>query len=341
MNFPITHYEFLMKHMGGEFLVDIFLKKLNRKNVSFDEFARLFENELDGWNDIIDSKLGRSYNLGNISDLNLFGRQMFHSYKMKIHGEKIYYLSRNACETLYNTRLTIDSEFIESPFEQIYMHTDQDEIFLTDHTGVMPMRGIYLSLARDPVKNIRFIATSGSNGVKQAKDINYFATFNVPDHGSLEDITDAQMNHFMKPGSGFILNAGVDMAMLRKIFVFIVNSLLYIGCQNVELVNFIPESIQKSIDRKKSGGKIKKLEKLIGRVAQQPFILVNPSKKHNAQETVETGKKLDHQVLVSGHWRGQWKGSELDQTRKKEIIRIKSYLKGVGPTGENKPHLVK
>jgi hypothetical protein len=340
MHFPITHYELLMKHMGGEFIVDIFLEKLKRRNVDFNEFARCFEEAVDSWYDIINSPLGKLYNLGNISDMNLFGRQIFHSYMMKLHGEKVYYLSRNACETLYNTRLTIDSEFIESPFEQIYMYTDQDEIFLTDHTGTMPMRGIYLSLTHDPVKNIRFIATSGSNGIEQSKDINYFATFNIPEHGSLDEIADAQMDRFMKPGSGFILNTGVDMAMLRKIFVFIVNSLLYIGCQNVELVDFKPDSIRDAIDRKKSGGKIKKLEKLIGRVAQQPFILVNPSKKHNAQELGANGKKLDHQVLVSGHWRGQWKGSEIDGTRSKEVIRIKSYLKGVGLI-ENKPHVIK
>jgi hypothetical protein len=80
---------------------------------------------------------------------------------------------------------------------------------------------------------------------------------------------------------------------------------------------------------------------MMAKTAQLPFIIVSPKKGESDNDGVRGfGKKLDHQVLVSGHWRGQWSGSE--QNKKKEIIRIKSYLKGIGlEKVESKPYLVK
>jgi hypothetical protein len=116
---------------------------------------------------------------------------------------------------------------------------------------------------------------------------------------------------------------------------------LYLGCKNVDFINFTPENLNEALSRKKNNAKRGKLERMISKTAQIPFIIVNPKKgEHDSDGIHGFGKKLDHQVFVSGHWRGQWSGSE--DNRKKEIIRIKSYLKGVGlKDGENKPYLVK
>jgi len=337
MHFPITHYEYLMKFLACDDFINSLAIEFNNRDVGWVEFATYFENDPD-WISLVYK------HRHTVNNSNLFVRHMFHSYKMKLHGEKIYYLSKDACNTLSKTRLTIDSEFIEAPFESFYMYTDQSSLILSDDTGSMPMRGVYINLAKesDGIKRLRFIATSGADGCEEGRDVNYFATFRIPDHGYLEDIVDRQIQDFLDGNGSFILNHDVSMDILREVFMFVVNALLYIGCKNVEFVHFVPDNIQKEIDRKKSNGKIKKLQKLIGRVAQCPFILVNPNKKYDAQErNMGIGKKLDHQVLVSGHWRGQWYGSEDGGTKRKEIIRIKSYIKGAElPEIKNKPYIV-
>jgi hypothetical protein len=249
-------------------------------------------------------------------------------------------MSKDVCTLLKNTRLTIDAEFIEAPFEQIYIYTDQEDIVLKDYTGIKPMKGIYLQLnIENNKKLLRFIVTSGVEGIDDRTDINYFATFEIPEHGDLEWIANRDMDKFVKDKS--VLNRDVDLEIMKNIFKFAVGALLYIGCKNVDFINFYPENLDAALTRKKSGKKIARIEKRIGKTAQLPFIIINPKKGENDSEGINNiGKRLDHQILVSGHWRGQWSG--IEDNKKKEIIRIKPYLKGIGLKEETpKPFVVK
>jgi hypothetical protein len=331
MRFPMTHYEW-MKRNGINFITDELFKKFGKSYyLSFEEFANWVENSPILLNFLSGSTLNNT---------NLFARQIYHCYKMELNGEKIYYMNREVCNLLKNTRLTIDAEFIESPFEQIYIYTDQNDITISDNTGIMPMRGIYIQLTKEnDNKFLRFIVTSGVEGIDQHLDVNYFATFTIPEHGDLETIANINMDKIIKERT--VLNSDVNLTIMRKIFVFSVNALLYIGCKNVDFINFTPENLNESLLRKKNNAKKVKLERMIAKTAQIPFIIVNPKKGESDNEGIKNmGKKLDHQIFVSGHWRGQWSGT--DNNRKKEIIRIKSYLKGIGLKEEtSKPFLVK
>ena len=331
MKFPLTHYEWMLRdHIT--LVTDQIVQKFGKDyNLSFEEFANFFT-EFPG---VMEHRIEQGLN-----NVNLLARQVYHCYKMKCNGEKIYYMSRKVCDLLKDTRLTIDAEFIESPFEQIYIYTDQEDIVLTDYSGTRPMKGIYIQLTTECFKKkLRFIVTSGIDGIGENRDINYFATFNIPEHGDLETIANKDINKFIEDKK--ILNNDVNMNIMKEVFIFCVNALLYIGCKNVDFINFTPENLTEALARKKSNSKKSKIERVIKKTSQLPFIIISPKKGENEKEGIsEIGKKLDHQVLVSGHWRGQWSGPVED--KKREIIRIKSYLKGIGlKEGESKPYLVK
>jgi hypothetical protein len=331
IKFPMTHYEWMKNH-GVTLITDDIFKKFGKTyDLGFTEFADYFVN-MPLISDFFDSN--------SLNNTNLFARQIYHCYKMMQHREKIYYLSKEVCELLKTTKLTIDAEFIESPFEQIYLYTDQNDFMLTDNTGSMAMKGVYLQLAIENNKKLlRFIVTSGIEGIDKHLDINYFATFEIPEHGDLETIANRDIQKFIMDKK--VINHDVNLNIMRNVFIFSVNALLYIGCKNVDFINFTPDNLKESLERKKNTAKKEKIERLISKTAQIPFIIVNPKKGESDKDGVKgIGNKLDHQVLVSGHWRGQWSGSEDNRT--KEIIRIKSYLKGIGlKDGENKPFLVK
>jgi len=319
--FPMTHYEWVQKNVYAfDALIFDIQEHFGDTDISFQQFADYIER--DGRF----QSAARNYGIDNA---NLVGRQLFHAWRMKVCRDKIYYMSSEVCHLVANTRLTIDSEFVEAPFEQIYVYTAQNDIIISDPTGARPVRGIYINLrTEDNMKFLRFVATSGIEGIQEGLDVNYYATFKIPEHGYLEDIADRQVQDFLD--KGMILNNHTDISKVRQLFVFCVNTLLYLGCKNVNFINFTPENLLDVMGRKKSGKKLAKLQRQADKTCQLPFIIVNPNKASNStQHTIGSGSKLDHQVMVSGHWRGQWKGSEALGNKKREIIRIQSYLKGL------------
>lgn len=332
--FPMTHYEWLMRS-GTEIMVNDIINTIGRKpDISFNDFSDFFSNSI--YMPIMQEHQ-RTYGLNNT---NLFARHIYHCYKMEMHGRKVYYMSKEVCNLLKNTRLTIDAEFIESPFEQIFIYTDQNDIMLSDNTGTLPMKGIYIQLTKEGDKKfLRFVVTSGIDGIEKRLDVNYFGTFDIPEHGDLEHIADKDIKRFIAENK--ILNVDIDLDIMKRVFIFSVNALLYLGCKNVDFINFTPENLTEAMLRKKNNAKRQKLEKALSKTAQIPFIIINPKKGDQDNNcNTGTGKSLDHQIFVSGHWRGQWSGPV--DCKKKEIIRIKSYLKGVGlKEKENKPYLIK
>lgn len=330
--FPITHYEVMKKNVPVFWdFIEFIRKEIGDQPVDFNIFARWMEknNTFLG----LVEKYGADY-------VQLFARQVYHSWMMQCCGEKIYYMSREVCDLINNTNLTIDAEFIEAPFQQIYIYTDQEELILSDARDSAPMKGLYLSLKKemDGKKFIRFIATSSSDRIFNKTDVNYFATFEIPEHGKLEDIANNEINKYMENNTVF---NKVNMVMLKRMFIFCVNSLLYIGCRNIDLINFTPANIEEELARKKSASKKAKLERQIGKYNQYPYIIIQLKRQYNTDGTVCEGKKLDHQVMVSGYWRGQWYGPR-DGERKKEVIRIQSYVKGLGlKETESKKFIVK
>lgn len=334
-NYEITHYEYIIKnpikYLGYDFNV---LKNIMKGDFDFLDFKSMVEN----------NTLFKLMFAAGIEQGNMAVRMCYHILKLSRHGEKIYYLDNAVCKLLINTRLSIDAQFLESPFKELYFYTDQNNFTMTDYTGTKAMKGIYVNLEveSDGIKKLRFLATSGAIGVDEAKDVNYFACFHIPESGNLEEIFSEQIEKYDEIdviGRVFPVNSET----LGNILKFIVNALIYIGCRNVSLLPIIPITFQQAIKNKKSPGKIKKIKRTMENKAQCPFIYVRPNYGPGEKVIYEgTGRKLDHEVLVPGHWRGQWKGSEKSGNKRKEIIRISSYIKGLGlGNKKNKKYIVK
>ncbi len=335
-NYPITHYEYMVN--GGLIKMGAIIVKIKEmmgtNKVDFMVFAnKLIET------DVFNKLLGYS----DIEQANMVCRMTYHIWRMNSTGEKIYHISKNVCDLLLNTKLTIDAEFIESPFEEIYLYTDQEKITMTDCTGTRAMKGVYVNVSRelDGIKKVRFLATSGSKGIEENKDVNHFACFHIPEHGDLEDICNDQLARFREQAKEKKVDSTVDENNIQAIFKFVVNALIYIGCRNAELSPINPPTLDSLIADKKSSKKISKIKQKYSKSAQKPFIFVTHNTlmpKHGGGE----GKRLDHEVMVGGYWRGQWYGSRNDGTRRKKVIRIDSYTKGIGlGDRENKQYKVK
>lgn len=335
--YPITHYEYILRDPKRYLGYDLkgFIDLMGSKEFDFIEFKNMIEkNDHDiTW---------RMVFAAGIEQGNMAVQMMFHILRLKTYGEKIYYISREVCELLLDTRLTIDASFLESPFKEIYLYTDQDHFTITDYTGTMKMKGIYVSLEveSDGVKKMRFLATSGAEGIDEMKDVNYYACFIIPEEGDLEVACNSQIKRF-EGRKLSITKYEISDDTLESIFRFCVNALIYIGCRNANLSHIMPLSLQQAAAGKKSRGKIAKIERKMRKSAQCPFIYVthNWGDKED-REAHKEGKKLDHQVLVSGHWRGQWYKDD-GGNKCKKVIRIASYLKGAGKEESNKKYIVK
>lgn len=320
--YPITHYEkmMVMETMGMSYIIQAVEEIVKNNDAEFLEFTDKMVSNI---------QMNNLLKAHGMESGNMTIRMAFHIWKMKNNGEKIYYMDSHICDLLRNTKLTIDAEFIESPFKEIYLYTDQTEITMTDETGTRPMKGVYVHLCveEDGIKKIRFLATSGAIGIEDGTDINHFACFHIPEHGTLEDICEQQLKMYREL-HGDSWEAGVSESDVRNIFKFVVNSLIYIGCRNADLCPIKPLTLEEATVDKKSNKKIKKLARKFEKSAQKPFIYITHKTLQTSNGT-GTGKKLGHEVLVGGYWRGQWYGPR-DGTREKRVIRIDSYTKGAG-----------
>jgi len=158
--------------------------------------------------------------------------------------------------------------------------------------------------------------------------VNHYASFIIPEHGEVEEICEKNFELMQTEADIRGLPINVDMGVIKQIFKFIINSLIYIGCRNADLCPINPITEAQVIEGKKSIRKIRKLQNRMSRAAQKPFILVTHKRISDKNYVHGSGKPLDHEVMVGGHWRGQWYGPE--GNKQKKVIRIASYTKGMG-----------
>lgn len=311
MNFPITHYEYICRTHGKHIpeLVDNLMKGKPTDFMVFgDEILKIPDNEWF-WGSV------------NENNIQLAVRMAYHMWRMRVNGNRIYYVPPHLCEMLFHTKLSIDVSFIQSPFEEIYLYVDQNELQISDYTGTRPIKGIYVNLhtESDGIRHLRFLATSGSEGIEENRDINYFACFSLPNHGTLEEAIDTQFKAYMEnPDLNFKKDPTFQLSKVEDIVKFAVNILLYITSTNSDLVDVLP---------KQHHHKSLKKQRKYANKAQMSFIYVGQHiPKPKGSEHFAVGTKISHKFWVSGHWRGQWKGPK--EIQHQERIWIQPYIKG-------------
>jgi len=326
---PMTHYEVIKQNSDlyfGSTIEDIF--ESHGRNLDFMHLKKYVEED----------KSINSIPFVDNEDANMAVRMIYHITRMNHFGEKIYHFTSEVCDIIHNTNPKIDAEFVEAPFEEMFISLDQSKIRMQDANDEQPMKGLYISLRveSDGIKKLRFLATSSAESMRENHDVNHFACFHIPEHGDLEEIIDnMRIAHEKGLQTGKIINKN----SIYEIFKFAVGCLLYIGCKNANFTNVNPFTIEEAV-KGKGPKKAKIISRRMSKVTQQPYIYVTHNHGYSSGKSSGTGKKLDHSVLVAGYWRGQWYGSEKIGDRRKEIIRVSSYTKGVGQMS-NKKYLVK
>lgn len=330
-HFPITHYEAMWRTPEcGNFreIIKLIISMMGKDPTDFLTFA----DKIMG--------IGATYGLmlnPESSNFDMAIRMTYHMWRVWATDERIYYVSPQLCEMLLHTKLTLDASFIQSPFEEVYLYTDQSGLTISDHTGTRPVRGVYINLRHesDGIRKLRFLATSGADGISKQLDVNHFACFLIPEHGRMEDIIDRQFQSYLENDAIF---GGEDhpvaLDKIADIFRFTVNLLLYITSAQADLESIKPKSYARMSERKQRKYRSK---------AQLPFIYVGRSvKRPQGIVNVGSGTKITHKFWVSGHWRAQWKGSSKDDSRRQERIWIEPYVKGPDlAEGLSKKYIVK
>jgi hypothetical protein len=315
MHFPITHYEYVSKAYDKSIttMVDDMMRgKPNDFMVFGDSLLQL---EDASW--FLDDSLAEV-------NLRLAVRVAYHMWRMRNCGEQIYYVPPHLCEMFLHTTLSLDAEFIQSPYEEIYVYTDQDEMTISDKTGTLPIKGLYINLGTDlqGERMLRFVATSGVKGIEEEKDVNYFACFRIPEHGTIDEIIETQFKEYMSDTRSVELMKDdmVDLDKLADILRFAINILMYITSENADLQSVTPKRHDKKSPKK---------QKKYRNKAQMSFVYVGKGVPHpKGSNGIPSGTRISHKFWVRGHWRAQWFGSSKDNDQHQKKIWIKPYIKG-------------
>lgn len=265
---------------------------------------------------------------------------MYHLYNMWQAGKPIYYITPQLAVELAKTDLNVGTEFLLSPFREIYVQIEPGLFTICDSRGSYSVRGFYVYFKRleSDIVEIRIMATA-LIGVEKGylNDANfYFKLFLSP--GKLKDSLKAYLDKILSLDNQEELvkfGGTQNVGHVEEFTAFVVNVLLYLTSREPDIFKQLPINFDAEIARAKSPGKIKKLRRKIDKYTTYPIILVGQNFKTNQQELDDIRRaggisswKLSHQVKVSAHWRAQWYGSVEKGNRRSERIRIESYTKG-------------
>lgn len=265
---------------------------------------------------------------------------MFHLYNMWQSGKPIYYVTPQLAVGLAKTDLNVDTEFLLSPYREIYVQIEPGMFTICDARGNYSVRGFYVYFKRHDsgIVEIRIMATALIE-MKQGylDDANfYFKLFLSP--GKLKDSLRSYLSKVLSLDNRDELErfGGTQNAKhVEEFTAFVVNVLLYLTSKEPDILKQLPINFDAVIARAKSPGKVKKLRRKIDKYTSYPIMLVGHKYEVNRQELDDIHRaggvsnwKLTHKVKVSAHWRAQWYGSVEKGNRRSERIRIESYTKG-------------
>lgn len=265
---------------------------------------------------------------------------MFHLLAMKKCHEKIYYITPKLAIDLVNTNLTIDSRFLMSPFEQIYLKLDSDLFMITDTANNLPtyIDGVYVNFKQYSTgkKEIRMMAAAllEPTETHPFNDSVFYFRFEFFENGNLEEQINSYIENIMFRKDELEKYRGnINIKYIYEISKFVFNVLLYITSKNANLIenkNPLAELGRQQQSKKKKKAKI--LQRKMNSSSSMPYIIVGQNIEHSMEQQIRSSKtgvfenKLDHRVYVSGHWRMQWYGS--GENKHQQQIQIEPYYKG-------------
>jgi len=280
---------------------------------------------------------------------------LHHTYRFS-KNRMIFRFEEALTAKLLHTDLTkVDSSFLTSPFESIYIDLPyNEELFIPNHlTGLHKVKGIYVSYGHDiDVKGVNLPLEGGPDrdgihpalkfdGVPANKVIRILAVAgpNANSDNALDDAT-FYMTFFLAPGDVFPqvkaaadrytqMDGGEDQKQyMHKLFSFVLNALMYITNPSADLV--------------RTHAKFKKAVKgkvpVIDGLSHIDVVTVGSSVHitHDFRQAYRNGTLKTFTIssphwVVRGHWRNQAHGPERSLRR---MTWIEPYSKGKGVVEE-------
>lgn len=323
--FPMTHYEYVMTtdllDMPG--VLKEIKNHFSNEDIGFQELGLFMTNTFN-------QRLSSIAKYMSLSTGSVGLQMIYHVYQEHLHGEKIYYLSKNLVEMFAHTAMNVSSDLIQSPFQAIYIYIDQNDLILKDYTGTAPIKGVYVNLREESggSRKLRIMATTGVEGLNNFTDINFFFNLNLWP-GKVDELVEEHLDQMLKGELASERDLFGNHEIIPALTRLVINSLLYITSKNPDLEKITPPKI--NMGNVKSKRKQQKLEKRLTKVAQKSFILIGgktPRMTTANGKIVSDNSKINYQFTVAGHWRAQWKGSRSDGSWRQEQVWIKPYIKG-------------
>jgi hypothetical protein len=327
-DFPITHYEYTMKHpvIKMDEHVNLIIKHLGKDPIDFKIFGDWF----------VQHTKTNSIMASLMSNYTMAANLLYHCWRMKCCDEKIFFINKNLIHMLANTTVNMKASDLMPPFEEFYLYLDQEDLTIQDmdRGPIKPVNGIYVNIRKDNcdgIRKMRLILTSGSVGIETGNDVNYFTQFQLIDNANLETCIQNMFDR-INDGTMHIFDmSDINRDAMIKSFSLVANIILYISSKDSDIFPFKPKTIPLF---KKSERKMKKAIQKSMRTCEKPIILVG----YNFPDLATTdshGKSfsISYCFDVRGYWKGQWKGSitnpgEIGNERRKEIIFVQPYKKG-------------
>lgn len=322
-----THYELVSSFLRGKggkgyfAAVDMYYETCRKGGL--DPTYEQFAGSLDAFGNLpCDRRLSLEANI------------FYHLLMMRLHGEKIYYVTPGLAARLAATTPSLDSHFLRSPFKEIFVQIDPGLFNLKDIDGsVHPVLGFYVNLTDNGGlgKDLRVMVTSILKPTPQIpfNDSVFFFRGTIGP-GRLDKLIAEYASKERDPTDLALSGADKNIDSMEEFTKFVVNVLLYVTSAKADLAVQAPDILDR---HPKSAAKLRKLEQRLARIPAYRVIVAGANVADN-KDDVEAlraagsvaGWKLTKRVRVRGFWRGQWYGS--GEEKHKDQIWIDEYEKG-------------
>jgi len=323
-----THYEMMMSY-------DLFPFKdhMEGLNQYFNRAAITYEQ-------LVNSQIGRE--LTGLADtvehqrfLATYFAMMFHTYHFQLYHHKIYSITQDLAEMLFQTKLSkVPLELIKSPYPEILIEIPPTFLkILNEYSGEHNVSNIYVHLVEhnESDKELRICVVGLKNDISidHYDDALFYFRLHFQDD-NLEKVVEDCANSGYTVGHPDIVE--YNNKKLKMVFQFVLNCLLYITGADCDIrLNSRRKELEDKIKRCKSGKK-KKYERQLINLGLDKYIVggsikLSRAEKDGFQDTREGNEGHKHKVrtLVQGHWRQQAYGK---QRSFRKALWIKPFWRG-------------
>jgi hypothetical protein len=271
---------------------------------------------------------------------------LYHLLKMRMNGEKVYYVMSGLVMKLVQTECNVGVEYLKSPYSEIYVAIDRGMFHIVDvDDKVYSVDGFYVNFEeKGGVKCLRVMAAANLKETEEIpyNDLTFYFRFELVSGKIREEIKKR-----VRSGEYDRVESGKrNMQYIEDFMNFICNVLLYVTSKGADLEEEEPVCLGDRVKNLKSSAKIRKMlkrsEKYTSKVIVVVGRLVGSSREVDELKLEgSVGKwKLKNKFMVSGHWRVQWYGDV--ENRYSKLIWVVAYEKGPEFASEiNKRYVVK